>query len=426
VAPETVGDYQALLDNTLIFNNQNFITAGLSASDNIYVLEQDYSSMGEEAANLYTWAKQPWVSGNCAFWNAGFKAIEFANICIEGLDKINTPNDMQYANVLGQSYFHRAVSIYNLMNVFCKAYDKNGAATDFGLPLRTTSDVNIIVRTRASLKETYEFAINDLKSAINLLPDKQVFFQRPNKNAARGYLAKIYLNMGEYEMAYNEANEVLKTQNSLLDFNGTIINYSSTYRFPANGIGNPEVLFFALASNNAAIVPITSTMGIIPQELYDQYDQNDLRKTAFFTIRNGYPRQAGCYSGVLYGFAGLETNEVYLIRSECTARLDRAQEALNDLNLLLKNRYKTGTFREYTLANVSDVLRLVLTERRKELPFTANIRGEDLRRLNKDPKYQTIIKRIVNGQEISIMPDDSRYTFPIPDNEIQISGIPQN
>ncbi|MCY1529459.1 Starch-binding associating with outer membrane [compost metagenome] len=312
------------------------------------------------------------------------------------------------------------------MNTFCKAYDKNTATNDLGLPLRTTSDVNIIVRSRATLKETYEFAISDLITAMNLLSDKQAFFQRPTKDAARGYLAKIYLNMGEFQLAYNEVNEILKTHYTLLDFNNTMINYNSTYRFPANGIGNPEILFYARSSFDDNVLPRIGSLGIIPPEFYDQYNEKDLRKKAFFVTRNGYPRFIGCYTGTLYSFSGIATNELFLIRAECAARLGKAQEALDDLNLLLKNRYVTGNYSDYTLANVADVLGLVLVERRKELPFTANIRGEDLRRLNKDPKYHTIIKRIVNGQEISIMPNDSRYTFPIPDNEIQMSGIPQN
>lgn len=426
VAPETITDYQAIMDNNLEMNQKSYATAGLSASDNIFVREQDYGSIGEFSYNIYSWVKQPWVAGNSSQWNNGFTTTEFANICIDGLSQLNNKQDIQYANVLGQAYFHRAVSTYNLMNTFCKAYDKNTAANDLGLPLRNTSDVNIIIRTRANLKETYDFAINDLKTAMNLLPDKQAFSQRPTKNAARAYLAKIYLNMGEYELAYNEVQETLKTQNTLLDFNSTVINYTSTYRFPVNGIGNPEILYYARSSFDDNVLPRTGSLGIIPPEFYDQYNEKDLRKKAFFVTRNGYPRFIGCYTGTLYSFSGIATNELFLIRAECAARLSKAQEALNDLNLLLKNRYATGNFSNYTLANVPDVLGLVLAERRKELPFTANIRGEDLRRLNKDPKYQTIVKRIINGVEVNIMPNDSRYVFPIPDNEIQISGIPQN
>lgn len=428
VAPETVADFQALLDNTDVMNQNSYATAGLSASDNIFVLEQDYGSVGEFSNNVYIWARQPWVGGNSNQWNNGFAATEFANICIDGLAGIKSGSgrDPQYENVLGQAYFHRAVSTYNLMNTFCKAYDKSTALTDLGLPLRTTSDVNIIVRTRASVQETYEFAINDLKTALGLLSDKQTFFQRPSKNAARAYLAKIYLNMGQYQAAFDEADKILKTHSSLLDYNGSLINYGSTYRFPVNGIGNPEIIYYARSSFDNSVLPRTASLGIIPPELYNQYNNNDLRKKAFFVSRNGYPRFIGCYTGTLYSFSGIAVNELYLIRSECAARLGRPQEALDDLNLLLKSRYASGTFSNYTLTGVPDIVGLILAERRKELPFTANIRGEDLRRLNKDPKYQTIIKRIVNGQEISIMPDDSRYTFPIPDNEIQMSGIPQN
>ncbi|MFN3666647.1 MAG: RagB/SusD family nutrient uptake outer membrane protein, partial [Sediminibacterium sp.] len=77
-------------------------------------------------------------------------------------------------------------------------------------------------------------------------------------------------------------------------------------------------------------------------------------------------------------------------------------------------------------ATQSAALALVLSERRKELPFTSQIRWEDIRRLSKDPATAITLQRTINGQTITLQPGDSRYVFPIPENEILLSGIQQN
>jgi len=66
-----------------------------------------------------------------------------------------------------------------------------------------------------------------------------------------------------------------------------------------------------------------------------------------------------------------------------------------------------------------------LKERRKELLFRG-LRWTDLRRLNLDPRFAVTLARNVSGQIYSLPPEDPRYAWPIPDDEIQASGIPQN
>src|SRR5690606_36794935 len=346
-------------------------------------------------------------------------------ITIDGLRTLN-PESGQWRNVMGQALFYRSLANYNLAGMFCKVYDKATAQNDLGLPIRTTSDVNILVKTRSSLEDTYQHIISDLVESLTLLPKQQSFFQRPSLYAAKGLLAKVYLAMEDYENAYKYANEVLLEENSLLDFNDNIIDFENEYRFPTNGIGNPEILFYTITQYHGSILPRASSKGYIPSELYDSYDRNDLRKKAFYTIRNDLPRYIGCYTGNTYSFAGIAINELLLIRAESAARLGDAETANKDLNKLLENRYVSNAFELYNVSDPEEILAIILTERRKELPFTANLRCEDVRRLNKDPRFQKTIKRTVNGTEIELPPNSPRWVFPIPETEIQLSGIEQN
>ncbi|HTM98670.1 MAG TPA: RagB/SusD family nutrient uptake outer membrane protein, partial [Pedobacter sp.] len=88
-------------------------------------------------------------------------------------------------------------------------------------------------------------------------------------------------------------------------------------------------------------------------------------------------------------------------------------------------RYKTGTYLPYTIGNTINVLALILAERRKEL-ICRGTRWMDLKRLNLEPANATTLTRNVNGLTYTLLPNSKRYALPIPDEEILISGLPQN
>ncbi|WP_169304446.1 RagB/SusD family nutrient uptake outer membrane protein [Pedobacter frigoris] len=426
IVPQKIGDYQAILDNTLEMNERAFINSGLVASDNMFIRDKDVAVLWEYERNIYLWQGNYWEGGNSSEWNYGFRGVEFSNLVLEGLAAINNVT-AEHNNVMGQAYFYRAFALYNLAQLFCKPYTETSAGSDLGLPIRETSDVNVIIRERSSLKQTYDFILADLQHAIELLPQTQPYNTRPNVRAAKALLSKVYLVMEDYAKAGIYADQVLTAYGQLLDFNNTsIINYNSDNRFPLYGTNNPEILFYAQKYNYTSITAATINTGVIVPELYTSYSSDDLRKTLLYTTRDGAVRYVGSYTGWYYNFVGIATNELYLIRAECSARNGSKDQALADLNLLLQKRFKTGTFTGITASSAEDALKLVLIERRKELPFTANLRWEDLRRLNRDQRFQKTITRTANGTVYTLLPNDKRYVFPIPDSEIEQSGIQQN
>ncbi len=54
------------------------------------------------------------------------------------------------------------------------------------------------------------------------------------------------------------------------------------------------------------------------------------------------------------------------------------------------------------------------------------LRWTDLRRLNREPRYAISLERTVLGQPYNLPPNHQHYTFPIPDDIISLSGMPQN
>lgn len=427
VAPETLTDFQAILDNTLEMNGRSFVATGLPASDNIYIPDEALPEVGELEENIYLWKDQIWLSNGSYEWNYCYQSIEFANLILDGLKSIPA-NNVAFDNIKGQAYFYRAAAMYNLAQVFCKPYVKISAAKDLGIPIRETSDVNIIVRQRPSLAQTYDKILSDLQMAESLLPSSQPYIQRPTAFAAKGFLAKVYLTMEDYDLAGSYAVECLKGNSRLLDFNSSIVSSTTTYPFPFNGVGNPEILFYAFASAYTSVIPeaFGFSSGVVADELYQLYEDNDLRKSTFYVSRNNIIRVLGTYTGTFKNFSGIAVNEILLIKAESEARKGNIQAAIADINQLLLNRYKTGTFTDKTAANADEALQLVLTERRKELPFTGNIRWEDLRRLNNDPRFRKTLTRTSRGQVYTLAPNDEKYVYPIPQDEITLSGIEQN
>jgi tetratricopeptide (TPR) repeat protein len=319
-------------------------------------------------------------------------------------------------NAVGQAHYHRARAFYNLAQIFTLAYDPTSAPKDLGIPLRMATDFNV-VSERASNEETYQQIIQDLKKAIALLPVLQPSVVRPSKPAAYGLLSRVYLAMNKYNEAKLYADSCLSFNFKFLDFN----TLNATLTYPVTRF-NSEVLNDNLISPSAPVqINITKTV----PELYNQYAANDLRKVIFFRTNTGNTYTfKGSYLGNNGLFGGVAIDEVILNRAECLIRAGDVNNGLKDLNALLVNRYKTGTYVPYVNLSQTDALNLVLLERRKELLMRC-LRWTDIKRLNK-MGANIVLKRDVNNTIYTLEPNSPRYALPIPEDIIAISGMLQN
>ena len=426
--PETLKDFQAIIDNTTIMNS-TYPTLGLLGADNYYFPDAIVPTLNTVSRNSYLWNKEIFEGEFSSEYSSAYNIIAASNIILEGLEALDksTEKIVDYNNVKGQALFFRAMMFYELASVFCKQYDKNTAASDLGICVRSRSDIHHL-EPRSSVEYAYNMIVNDLKDAASLMQVTPVYKTRPSKPTAFALLARVYLQMGNYANAKEYADSTFKYVNEILDFNSDVISISKTYRFPDFKLGNPEVLFYATGFQYVAIGPnASSNRSYVDSLLYQSYSENDLRKTYLFATDNtDKAKYRGPYTGNDMIFTGLAINEVYLIRAECNARLNNAALATDDLNKLLRNRYRKGTYFDFTTADPDTALIKILEERRKELPFTGQIRWQDLRRLNKELRFAKVLKRVYNGISYEIQPNDKRYVYPFPQNEIDLAGIQQN
>lgn len=415
--PDNVQDLQALLDYESVFNMQ-YPAAGDIGADYYFLSKADWDSRDIDARMTYIWDAN---AQNHLDWDYSFQRIFHCNVVLDEIEeaKLGSMTESDRDIIKGRAYFYRGWSYFHLAQLYVPYYAKGMADSEYGLPLQLVSDINEPV-VRSTVHETYSRIIDDLKHAAELLPDRVGVPTRPSRAAALGALAKLYLIMGDFELSLYYTENSLDINDVLLDYND--VDRDSDIPFE---VFNKDVVFHAVMSARSGVHE--QGHAFVDTVLVKKYNEDDLRRTAFLKPDDtGLFRFKGSYDGGNYTlFSGIAIDELYLIRSECLARLGREEEALEVLNRLLSKRWQKDRFVPMQLSPNDDLLTIILEEREKQLLFRGGIRWSDLRRLNEDPRYaKTLVRRMDERYELA--PGDVRYTFMLPFSVIEISGMPQN
>lgn len=419
--PHSLQDYQALMDNVSKLSGEP--KAGEMSSDDFYLTFDDWASLAsEEDKRTYIWEEDHLFDpSGLNDWRVFSEAVYYCNTVIEGLENAKYSTEKQhesgYRNTLGQAHYFRGKRLLQASFIWCNAYDSRTAQDDLGLPLRLSTDFNK-PSVRANLKETFELILTDMKVAAANLPVTSINVARPSKPAAFGVLARTYLYMGDYEKALLYADSCLQLRSGILNFND--LNPDDMLPIPA---ANIEII----SENGIPTGQILNmTRARVDSVLYDQYEENDLRKHIYFTENadEGYNFRGRMNQAGISLFSGISTTEMYFIRMECLVRQGNAAAALNDLNRILQNRYIINTYSDIDIEGFQNPLQRVLDEKRKELIFRG-IRWPDIKRLNREGAEIKII-RVLGENTYELEPNDLRYALPIPEDVINISGMEQN
>jgi hypothetical protein len=422
----TLTDCELLLNNEDLFNRNSDPSLGQLSTDEYYVTSEAWNaSRNPTERNAYIFSKSIYpVGASVNDWDFTYKQIYTANSVLDALNNIKASDNEKdrYNQIKGTALFYRAWAYYNLVQLFAMPFDSSTASATLGVPLRLSSDLNI-KSYRSSVAECYRQIIKDVEESSKLLPNNVSFLTKPSAVAANALLARIYLAIGNFYKALAYANSVLAYKKDLINFN----ELDTTLDRTLTSMNTPYPIIEEIyhSTLNAYSLDGFRSM-IVDSVLYNLYDDDDIRKSAFFKQYNGYIRFKGSYDfKTAIRFSGLATDEIYLIRAESFARLNKKDSAMNDLNQLLYNRYRSGTFIPRTAVSPADALDQTLLERRKELCFRG-LRWTDLRRLNKETLFAKKVTHIIDGVVYELLPNDIRYAFPIPDPEIEIGQIQQN
>jgi tetratricopeptide (TPR) repeat protein len=415
--PETISDLEELLDGTTWGINNTPAILEIS-TDNLYTTDAGFLGFNVLERNAFTW-QEVIYEVNGPDWDRPYAQIFYANVVLDKANSVEVTSDSEQIHldeVKGRAYFIRAQAYFQLLSTFAASYEPGGNNDSPGVPIRLSPNVLEPVQ-RNSVQEGYSQIISDLENAEQLLPDIAQVRSRASKNSVYALLSRLYLIMGDFERSETYGKKALEINSALINFNNLNLELARPFTaFNEEVIQHYEMLGYP---------HISSALIFIDSSLVGQFEENDLRKEAFFTETPFGMNFDGNYTGTIRRFSGFATNEVYLNVAECAARRGDTQTALNYLNTLLVTRWKEGTFEPFAISDSEEVLDLILLERRKELIFRG-IRWTDLRRLNREERFKKTLTRSIVGESFVLEPNSLRYVLPIPPEEIDISGIPQN
>ncbi|MFC2110171.1 RagB/SusD family nutrient uptake outer membrane protein [Bacteroidota bacterium] len=392
-----------------------------------------------------------------AFWPKSYEVVASTNEAISGANSLEgSVDEMLLKPVAAQAYFVRGFIYYHLVRQF-------GAIPYLDTPV---SDIDAALSiSKTSEAKVYENIIEDLKYAKEWLPNKQPTRALPSKATAAGYLASVYLTLGEFQKAYDEAKYVIdnesdfdlelasdfqdlfnsEKQNSLkeslftLDFNGFRDgDYGQDYQAALTGMRGNEA--GGIGGGWSVAVP-----GI---NVYNAWDGRDYRKAVSLDtvgVFNGNiepftkfpdfdPRNiASPYIAKYTRFPGLTSNgngrgssqnysmmryaEVLLIAAEALNEITPGTtEADNYVNRVRgRARNQTGVFPvDVSGLGQSDFRTMVLEERKWELAFEFK-RWYDIKRR----QLGTEVFGVSGLEPQPNFDPDRDYLLPIPADELQ-------
>ncbi len=347
-------------------------------------------------------------------WNNAYRTINMANIVLDAVDVVTDPDlKNQYE---GEALFIRGALHFELVRYYALPWGATADNGHLGVVLRTTPYLTEApADPRSTVAQVYAQVITDLTAAASKLPDENG--SRVDKYTALAFLARVYLQKGDYANALAAANDVIES--GLYSMNNNIMD-----AFTQDN--TPEVIWEieqdvqnnAGTSNDGMATFYASFPGVgradvrIDAAFVNSYPAGDFRKTEWYYKGIG-ARPGNDYSAKWNSFSQnlpvVRLAEMYLVRAECNIRLGSSvgDTPANDL-AKIRNLDRVGL-----APIVAPTLEDVLKERVLELAFEG-VRIHDIKRL-----------RQTTG---TFAWDDPKLVFPIPGQEVSASSgiIEQN
>ena len=364
------------------------------------------------------------VSNNTA-WGRCYQDIAIANYVLEQVgDAKGTKAEIDYLK--GEAYFVRAYSYFNLVNLYAAPYvSTEQAKTTLGVPIRT--DIGVVPTfDRKMLSEVYAQLESDLTEARTFIENSRVqkSIFHPTVAACDLLLSRIKLYKKEYDDAIGAAGKVIASASL---YGMTAANASMVFIDREN----PELLYSFGSASTVLVTNKMQALGFaVDQKLINAYDEEDFRKSCFFTKVTTealgtyyYPAKFSTAFTTL-GMCNFRVAEAYLNRAEAYACQGKIGEAQVDIRSLLEKRYKKGV--TFQIPNEQKALiAFIRLERLKELCFEEHHRWFDLRRMEALERPEIIHAYTLMDAEgnkqgteyFHLLPDDKNYTLSLPQNE---------
>lgn len=434
--PQYYDDYLRLLNHKDMMSADNAYVNYLT--DDILLGESNlnYGRLDlakEHQMNLYKFEHGPIYSSGSTdnLYEQAYKRIYTFNTVIN--NALNAPDGTEddRQNLVAEAKVGRAYEYFILVNLYANHYDPKSAATDLGVPIMLSEDINKSY-VRNSVQQVYDQIFKDLNEAEPFIRDNVSNRFRPTKQFLNAFLSRIYLYMGEYGKARTAATEALKTNvtiNNLCLYSinpaangmGRIYNAATKEVYP--DLEDNDEAFYARFGGD--ILSLSLNVYANP-DLLDLYKKDlpegavDQRRALYF-CDDSYKLYTNVYKfpgksiwvPYLNFNCGFSTPELYLIMAECHARLGDVPSAIEMLEKVRNNRILNNKPLPNDLSK-EDVLRITLDERRREFAYGGSVRLIDLKRLNREEAFKKEIVHTTGDETWRLPANDTRYILPIP------------
>ncbi len=461
ISSQNVGNFYA--------TEQQFSQAIIGCYDGLQnaELRQNYSYMMTESRSDNAWQQVDYDDGQISrfnensdlpvlnsAWSLSYEYIARCNYVLDNLGNAAGISDASLNQFKGEALFIRALIYFDLVRFFGEVpiVDKVMSIAD-GYAIK-----------KSTTEEVYNFIVNDLIQASQLLPALK---PSQNKNratalAARGFLGKVYVFRSGYPLNKNEwslASTELKAVLDGIGSSGFLTNYADIFSYSnegndqsvfsigcksgAQGEGNPFPTRNAPNPIYPGNDPLMIPFGGSPFQIFlDNYilgnmfdEPNDLRydysiQTSWITksrdtitnwpfcrkYKNG-PVAAALDWDI--DWILLRYTDVYLLYAESQYHTGAQADALNIINAV-RERAGLIDLTMLDIATETKFVDVILKERRKEFCFE-NQRWFDLLRTD---KALEVMKTFLThyGFEENLTSKD-QYFYPIPQRETDVTGL---
>lgn len=351
-------------------------------------------------------------------WDEGYNAINMANTVLSALGVITDPD--QKNQLEGEALFVRGIVHFELVRLFALPWGATPGNTHLGVVIKTTAtktEEQAFERLpRNTVAEVYSQVINDLIAAAGKLPDDNG--TRADRFTALAFLAKVYLQQGDYANALDAADQVIESGKYTMNASVRAVfdnknTDESVWEIQQNdqnnaGTANDGMATFFASLPGIGRADVRMNVGFVTTA----YDVNDLRGIEWYYVGTGArPGNLYCskWKSPSQNLPIVRIAEMYLIRAECNLRLGSTLTATPEEDLAqIRNPVRTNL-----AVILNPTLDDVLFERQLELAFEG-FRIHEVRRLQV-------------GFDVYNWNDDI-LVFPIPQSEIDATAgvIAQN
>jgi starch-binding outer membrane protein, SusD/RagB family len=420
--------------------SDNSVSGGENATDNIGLQQIDDYQSNSTNGNL------------TEAWRACYEGINRANYLHENKSKFNFVGKEA---LYGQVYFLRAYYYFELVRMF-------GDVPLFVDKRLSVSDSKKYAR--APKADVYKQIELDLTNAIAVLPNVNVEKGRATKFAAQALLGKVLLYQGKFDVAATMLENVVNGPFSLVTNFGNIflqagengpesvfeIQYSNASPFydwsnPGRGQGNLAVQLCGIR-NLTGTSPYSSgwSTNLPTKNLADAYAAGDTRKAVTILDIEAY-KTANPSFGITYKVAPYKNTGLYSQKY-----MPRVGETSGQVELNYLNNYRTIRYADVLLMAAEANNRATTPNDSKAQDYLNRVRkrafGDDLHDINatgtalrqaiwderrlelamEGDRFFDLVRTGQAAAKITGFTVGKNEIFPIPIQEVDISGLKQN